>query len=109
MVEVRVCIRSNDDGSAVVELVDRDDLITIVQQTIAREIQENKPPPINTYDPTESDYSHNLPPQTLKDIEHLRADYSNDERVRLRGAGRVPREITIPAKARPLFFYFDMH
>ena len=99
MVDVRVHVRSNEDGSAVAELVNRDDLIAILQRTSARDIQEEKPPPIKPYDPTETDYSDNPPPPTSKDFEYLRADYSDDERVRLRTAGRIPREITIPAKA----------
>jgi hypothetical protein len=99
MLKVRVRLRPIEDGSAVAELVNRDDLINSLQQAINHEIHQEEPPPIKPYDPEEPQYSDAPPPPTSKDFEHLKAGFSDEERRRLRSVSRVPREITIPAKA----------
>jgi len=99
MFEVRVRLRPIEDGNAVAELVNRDDLIDSLQRAIAHEIHQEKPPPIKPYDPEEPQYSDAPPPPTSRDFERLKAEFSDEEQRRLWSVGRVPREITIPAKA----------
>ncbi len=106
--DLQVRLRSNEDGSAVAELVNRDDLIDFLQQAAAREIHQDEGPLVKSYDPAEPEYT-GAPPETLNiagvsapkppSVEHLKAEFSDDERRKLRRWGRVPREILIPAGA----------
>jgi len=85
MFEVRVRLRPIEDGNAVAELVNRDDLIDSLQQAIAHEIHQEKPPPIKPYDPEEPQYSDAPPPPTSRDFEHLKAEFSDEEQRRFLG------------------------
>jgi hypothetical protein len=99
MFKARVRLRPIEDGSAVAELVNRDELIDSLQHAIAHELHQENPPPMKPYDPGEPQYSAAPPPPTSKDLEHLMAEFSEEERRHLRSVGRIPLEITIPAGA----------
>ena len=94
---LHVRLRSNKDGSEVAELVNRSELITLLQQTIARGIHQEHCGAYKPYDPDEPQYSDKPHLPTSKEFEHLKAEFSDDERMRVRSPGRVPREVKIPA------------
>jgi hypothetical protein len=108
MFDVHVRIRPIPNGSAMAELVNRDDLIDFLRQAAARGIHQDKGPPVEPYDPAEPEYS-DAPADTLNiagvsvpkppKVEHLKAEFSEDERRQVRRGGRVPQQILIPADA----------
>lgn len=97
--DVHVRLRNNDDGSAVAELVNRDDLIAALQQAIAGGIHQEQP-----YAPDEPANSDEQEGGTLPKP----ASFSDEERTWLRLPARVPREIQIPAGAVTTGFTEDV-
>jgi hypothetical protein len=108
MLKVFVCLRRSTDGSMVAELVNRDDLIHLLQQVNAHAIHQEHGAQFEPYDPEEPEYSGNPPQERKVDVGYLKADYSNEERRRLRSGGRVPREVPIPVGAVKAGFTEDV-
>jgi hypothetical protein len=109
--DLHVRLRNNEDGSAVAELVNRDDLIAPLQQAIAGGIHQEHGPAFKPYGPDEPENSDE-PEEGGKlpkpEVEHLKGDLSDEERTRLRLPARVPREIPIPAGAVTTGFTEDV-
>jgi hypothetical protein len=83
-------LKSKGGSGSIAELINRDDLIAALQQEIARKIQQENGPAFKPYDPEEPEYSDK------PEFEHLKAESSEVERMRLRSPGCVPRDVPIP-------------